>query len=907
MKKTLIASAVLLALGGCGGGGGSSSTDNTTTGVAGYSLPTELSAIPASSTNSSTGVRVAAFQSLVAGAAHAGLPADADYNTAQTKKYVEERTLEQFAIIETILNALAQTHYDLPENVGQGPYTAIVAWEEEEEGRDTKTLQPWVVRSDMITENGQQVNRVQVWIEEPDMGNPGQMRTIRAEFKIYRAASVNNDGSYADYGEWDLNVSFADDNSRYFVARSRLGSNGANTIMINEYGAGPTPTPTQTRAIMVRSGDSGYGKVAYPDWQSCWSAPDPMNCTPSIQTAKYVYDSTYLVVDGNGDDSVDSAKERDLSKAVELTQRYGLFYADADAGKGIAAGDDVQKHVNFGFPVTFTDSNGLQRHAYYGAWQGRHELWGGEELSAGTTVSRADLPPGAAAVTYTVSQTFPGTLTRRALADATLSDIQGIPMEIFINVNLEMLYNAGSGSWEYCEGYIDWGTTPPSCKNMDGTAGSFSAFTDFDSLVVGDEDRRFVTINRYDNISGNTVEYVYLNADPNSPDVNYTGPGFYPGQMPTSQPSDGSMPKLEPTGSVYTPSDGDQLTIFISGSSYVEYTGDFTGGKTGWVEKTLQDFDEQNWIPVFDANGDKPFSPELGREYYINNNGTNFIVRRTGTADAPDSYDVMIETQRAANPANVDSFLPPGTAYLALPWEPDKRYSLVTDSTDNNFMMLVFAADDPSTPGDETGQVLKDGQWGLQAYDSNGKPLQMDGSVVAVDSFGIPQDPNVRPVEFNWEYAEGDGWGAQRFLMSDASTYVILTDPIQLDPVTLTNGAGVQKTLSLQYDGWMMGIPDVYMMLAMNDFQISQEIKDKVINIPAGTLVSNAVDGTRYLVKPLEISVFLNEVPLSTAGLPDLAQAASVDLDTVPGFVDHGMGAKPQDAALKYSEGDPVE
>ncbi|MFQ5487760.1 MAG: hypothetical protein ACE5ET_04860, partial [Gammaproteobacteria bacterium] len=225
-------------------------------------MPTEISAVPTSSASSATAVRSTGFYSLLKGLSLTQLPSDSDYNTTQTKKYVEERALEQFAIIETIINALAQTNYALAENINQGPYTAIVAWEDEQGGRQQKTLQPWVVDSKMITENGSQVNQVQAWIEEPDEMNPGQLRTIRAEFKIYRSAAANADGSYRDYGEWDLNVSFNADNSSYFVATSRIDNAGVNTIMINEFGAGG-PAAVPMKGILVRAGGSGYGKVSY--------------------------------------------------------------------------------------------------------------------------------------------------------------------------------------------------------------------------------------------------------------------------------------------------------------------------------------------------------------------------------------------------------------------------------------------------------------------------------------------------------------------------------------------------------------------------------------------------------------------------------------------------------------------
>jgi hypothetical protein len=41
--------------------------------------------------------------------------------------------------------------------------------------------------------------------------------------------------------------------------------------------------------------------------------------------------------------------------------------------------------------------------------------------------------------------------------------------------------------------------------------------------------------------------------------------------------------------------------------------------------------------------------------------------------------------------------------------------------------------------------------------------------------------------------------------------------------------------------------------------------------------------------------------------LPDLTSAEDVDLDTVPDFVDHGMGDAPEVTTIKYSEGNLIE
>jgi len=95
--------------------------------------------------------------------------------------------------------------------------------------------------------------------------------------------------------------------------------------------------------------------------------------------------------------------------------------------------------------------------------------------------------------------------------------------------------------------------------------------------------------------------------------------------------------------------------------------------------------------------------------------------------------------------------------------------------------------------------------------------------------------------------------------------------------------------------------------LGKNDWDMTEEISDKIINLAAGTEVTESSTGTVYLLKPLEVSQFLNAVSSATAGLPDITQADSVDLTTVPDFVEHGMGDMPEVTTVKYSEGELVE
>jgi hypothetical protein len=153
----------------------------------------------------------------------------------------------------------------------------------------------------------------------------------------------------------------------------------------------------------------------------------------------------------------------------------------------------------------------------------------------------------------------------------------------------------------------------------------------------------------------------------------------------------------------------------------------------------------------------------------------------------------------------------------------------------------------------------------------------------------------------------------------DGDDYVILDDPVRFDSITVSVEDGVAtvvpagtenaKTLALQFDGWMMGLPDMYRDLSRNNWVMDEEIAEKIINLQAGTEVVDSVTGTEYVIKPLDISQFLLPIDEGTNAslLPDLTQADVVDMDDVPVYVEHGMGDMPENTETLYSEGMAVE
>ena len=863
----------LMTIVGTGGGGDSAtsttSTDTTSTDTttsetpttADWEVPREISAVP-TSLNAVSSTSNLSLRASLAALARLATDEGTDYTDAHTKRFVEERSLEQFAIIEQVLGALAQCHYADAENIDNGPYKAIVAWEDEQNGVDIKVLEPWVVNSQQIEEDGEDVLRIQAWIEET---MDGETQIVKAEFKVYTPAARRDDGSYSDYGVWTLNVKFDETGEDdYFAASASVGDDGVSIIKLHEKfseegGPGPEGYAMEMKAIMHRADAEGYGQVSHPDFEVLFGPEGDPNITSiPIKEVKYAYNESYLAVKVGDSD----AQYKDRDSITEMTHRYGVYNKDT--------GEDVMKSKSFGFPIRYT-ADGITQHAYYGAWQGRHQIWGPGEnasIAPGTTVTREDIPPDQTPPTYTVGETFSGTLVIRTLIEAHINDIKNIPVEIWINQDYNLVYDGTQ--WTYCT-QMDWSTEPPTC------AADLLVFDDeigFESLIVGEnDDRKYVGINGWDNVEMQPIHYVYEAASAE----NGNTAGFYKAM----QGDDGKVTVIDPRVQL-TPTLGDSLFVWVGGSIYVEYTGSV------WVEKEVIGFNTMTWTPEF-SETDKDYILPEGRELYINMQGSNYIVTRTG-----ETYDTKLELQTAANPGNATDVVPTGTVFKDQ-WNPDgsSTYGFVTDSG-TNYLMLVYKTigdndkdeQGVANTGVEVDGVVEQDLWGLEAFVG-----------------GVTQN-----TMYNWEYqGENDNWGSVTYLMNTDGTYLLLDDPMRFNSITATNNAGEEKTLALQYDGWMMGLPEMHEELRKNNWVMTDDIANKIINLAAGTEVTDSATDTVYLLKPLEVSQFLDLVSSDTAGLPDISQADSVDLSTVPVFVDHEMGDMPEDTTILYSEGDPVE
>ncbi len=843
---------------GCGGSSSSPSAGSgTVAATTGIALPTEVSAISASNSNASASL-ASQFRSLAA--AVADLPAESDYKTTLTAKYVDEPTLEVFGIIETILKATAQTHYGDADNLGAGPYAAMVTWFDDQGGKSSKSLEEWVVQSDMVND----VNQVKVWIDDPN-------ELVKVQVDISTAPTQAADGSYLDYGEWTILADISGSNDGgVFYARAEIVSGQTQLSMSENFtrteniDGNPVALTDQTRAIMLKSNLSGAGKASIADFDYCWNTgggaspcTGPSFTLPTIDV-QYAYDADTLALDP-GDGSAVIYKDR--TSPVAINYNYGLFDA--------TTGQNVEKTKQFGFPLVFDSDSS---HGYYGAWQGRHQLWSndGGAPANGTSVTK-EVWDGSTAPSYT-TRTFNGSLSKRSLVAADLSQVLNIPVEIWMGDGFSLRWDQANSWWQKC--YWD----PTANGGMGQNSCSATAF-DLAAVAWSDNDRKQVNINRWDSTAnggmGANMDYWYDSAA---------------SQLKVLDTS--NWPPTQ-TATVYTPTaDGEEIWVWISGSTYIEYTGDFTGGVSGWEEKDLTSFDQQTWTPTFAATNLGEFDFPVGTEYYINNKGVNFVVKRTAATNASSDYVVSMEMQAVARPDNVATFLT-GVSYLASPWEDvtnRSEFVLETDSASPNYLLLVYATVGTNEVDKNVGDVVTQGKWGLQAYDAG------DNEVVV----------NSNPLQFNWEYADPsdqNAWGAVTYLIDGSSNYLYLDDPITLDPVSLTPlGGGSALNFSLQFDGWMHGLPDMRWELEKSGFVLTDDIRNKVVNIPAATLVSDSASSAQYYIKPLEVGVILPVLSSAPAVAPDPADASSLDLNfTVPTPTD--IGAKPTGVTMKYVEG----
>lgn len=775
-------------------------------------LPRELSAIAPH-----VGAGVGGRRTLPPRGALAMPPADSDYAMAPTITFVYDPALGQFEGIEHIVRGLMQSGYASDSVINTGPYRAIVSFSD----GATKQIEQWTVNSVTATHDGVPYTRVDVWTADAAF-----------EFMITEAPQLASDGTYLSYGAWRADAFYSADGAYNLVATAARADDGTPVLELDQHLG-----DNIVLALWRRGSDSGIGNVQYADYEACQNA----NCAPVTRTAKFVYDATTLGLQRDSDPVV----YRDRTAAVEIVRRYGMYAADT--------GRDVNATHQFGFPVHETHVDGSYQFDYYGTWQGRHQIYAPSgPPPAGTTLVRDDVM----SEPYTASDVLQGTLARRTLSPAQLSDVRDIPLETYLDDSSHLRWTGTV--WLECHGSFDFSTMPPGCVGA-----TWTPFTRWSDLVLTPTDtRRNVYINRWDAQANKKVNYVY---DP----AGSAGAGLYVANIIQNRPVS--------TGVLYTPATDDLLNFGIVGSVFFQYDG------TGWVRRTVLAYNDRTGIPTFDPTGDTATQLVAGQEYYFMTPNASFVITLSSTG----VYQVGIELQRAATPVNAATFVAPGMLFQrSNAISGDSTYRFDATPGDASFMKLVYDTVGANDSGRNLapGDVVTDSQWSL---------VGLVGGTPTVE-------------RYNWDYAASPGaFGSQQYLKDASGNYVTLDDAIRTTSVTLHNHAGQERSLLLQYDGWFHGMDDAFSDLERNGFRLTTSFAADVIDIPAGTQLQDADQpALQYLVKPLEITEVL---PLLQTASIDLSAADTLMLDSLPTFVMPNMPYQPPDAPLKFSEGQPVQ
>jgi hypothetical protein len=104
----------------------------------------------------------------------------------------------------------------------------------------------------------------------------------------------------------------------------------------------------------------------------------------------------------------------------------------------------------------------------------------------------------------------------------------------------------------------------------------------------------------------------------------------------------------------------------------------------------------------------------------------------------------------------------------------------------------------------------------------------------------------------------------------------------------------------------MTGLPDYSSDIAINNGIITDDIANKIVNIPDGTVVTDQLNPAQsYVLKPLQVGLYLPAAASPDLTL-DITAADALDLNdpsVIPVFVDNGLTTEPTITAVKYVNG----
>lgn len=412
----------------CGGGSSSSSSGGGGGAASSLEIASQVSVVDTTSGGGTRALNIG-LNALKAINPNS-LPSGSDYNTDQTKVYVEERSAGAFDIVNEILCSLEQSKYG--DMLNSGDYKAQIdkaqcstskddasAAGQSSQNQSSGSSQPdyefWTLNSSRADASSPHI--VKAWIHEEASEHEPE-KVIFAKLTITEAVSANNPyGLFTLYFKAHPVIGGVADTSRTMMRgylKSEEDVNGKVLLKFiadggfDQNGDGTNDMSFTEKVTLDRAGDgsTGGGTTSVAD-NGPWGS--------SSESYTFAFNqNNFLRRDA-------SANETCLNRSAydETAWRYGMYDT---------AGARVTR--NSGFPLKYT-SGATDYHGWIGYWG----LWFPDSVTIpnGATVHKMDYSNGQTTSTpYTVLKAG-GKLKKHTKKTMTLDEIKGIPLQMFDN------------------------------------------------------------------------------------------------------------------------------------------------------------------------------------------------------------------------------------------------------------------------------------------------------------------------------------------------------------------------------------------------------------------------------------------------------------------------------------------
>ncbi|MDY6934843.1 MAG: hypothetical protein SVZ03_11580 [Spirochaetota bacterium] len=612
---------------------------------------------------------------------------------------VSIRALEAFSMIEQILEMFQQTGYADSHAINQGPYAAMVA-DEMEHG---KQMSKWIINSKMVLEGYTEVNKVYVWIDDPGVLRKGVC-------KIYSAPTEGD-----IYGVWTMNLGFfdKDDGTRtgFIAASSTKNASGNTEVMLNlqeENEWLPEGEMWTVQGKLTLTNDEGSGIVYYTSEN--WTGEEPEITYP---TAIYAYNDAEVALQVDDADPI----YLDRESYADIFMEYNVYSAE---------GENIRKSKNFGKPVMYEDDEGDKHHMYYGGWQGRHQLWGPQNVTVPVGAELESVEYGEEETTYTLGARYMGYLVEKTLVTTSMNDIKGEVLETWVNEGFKLYWNGSE--WRKCDG----SEGPWDCSSQES-----AAYDQLSSLVSDEQEHKMV----------------WIWSDE--------------GELTYNASSPSSFVKSDSTN--YTPSATDEVWVNINMPIFVTYTG------SGWKRYMDVQYSENSWEPTLSDLQDYTF--EFDGEFYMHSKGLNYILTVAGLSATglKKELENVIQPGTEANALENVTFTSNGTDYY---WD-TTALMLCSDSGLNN----VHTQSEWYMEGDNSKvytwqyAMNENETWNIMTYlkDADGEFVYLDDPIFFATINGVDMNGDI--VEINGAAYDGHLFGvADVWMMMNENDGVLSGD-----------------------------------------------------------------------------------------------------------------------------------